>query len=212
MKIRVTLLLISASTLMACACSSPTATEYVDEATSPSRRAPKSALGTCYVTANEAPVRVAPRSTAPITNVLYRQQRVEVSEVQGKWARVSEYYNGRAEGLSGPAARWVSTSHLARTRPDDLQQPEFPDDPRIDGLPNVGDHGLTQRDVQVLYAAALYYLESERFKRIEYGDKSTHRPGFYYLNSGGPTNHFFRPQDIPDLEQRIRRLRSARPG
>ena len=62
--------------------------------------------------------------------------------------------------------------------------------------------------MRILYAAAFYYLESGKLKRIEWGDKSLHKPGYYYLSSG-PKNHFFRPRDIPNLDQRLIELANA---
>jgi hypothetical protein len=162
-------------------------------------------LGSYYVieTAEE---RLGPARNAKITNTLYRQQRVEVYEFRGEWARVSKFYSGEVEGISGTVARWIATSSLSKERPKDLPQPKIVDDSRIGGLPEVGDGGLTERDIQILHAAARYFIETGRARRVEFGDKSLNRANTYYLNFGGPSNHFFSPSEIPDLEQRIRQL------
>lgn len=151
-------------------------------------------------------VRLAPSEHALATNTLDRQQSVEVFEVQDGWARVSQYYDGSVEGVPGQVARWVPTKSLAGERPKDLPQPKILDDPRVQYLPNVGDGGLSRRDVEILHAAARYFLEIGKARVIEYGDKSTSREGVYYVNFGGPKNYFFKPGDIPELESRIRRL------
>lgn len=200
MTIRMMIVLLGALSLGAC--SAPTATAY--DAGSERSRALQ---GVYYVTAAKSPVHLGPHTTARVTSTLYRQQRVDVLEVQGVWARVTKYYDGAAEGVYRPVARWVVFEDLDTERPDDLSQRDLPGDPRIE-LPKVGENALTERDVRILYAAAFYYLESGKLKRIEWGDKSLYKPGYYYLSSG-PKNHFFRPRDIPNLEQRIQELRSA---
>jgi hypothetical protein len=152
--------------------------------------------GVFYVTATSLNERLAPNSSAHVTNKLYRQQRVEVFEVRDGWARVSPYYDGSVEGVAGKVARWVGAAYLAPKRPEDLPQAKIGTDPRIE-LPSVGDYGLTATDVKILNRAAHHYLKSGRCKRVEWGDKSTSRAGTYYINCGGPTNIFFRPGDIP---------------
>lgn len=150
--------------------------------------------------------RLGPNQDAPATNTLYRQQKVDVYETQAGWARVSPFYDGAVEGRTGQVARWVPLISLSKKRPADLPQPSIADDPRIAGIPKVGEGGLTKRDVHVLQAAARYFLETGKAQRVEYGDKSTSRPGVYYLNFGGPANHFFTSDDIPELEGRIWKL------
>jgi len=156
--------------------------------------------GDHYVTANVLNVRLHPQSGSRITNKIYRQQKVEVFEIKSGWARVSKYYDGSVEGVSGQVARWVSKKYLSKSRPKDLDQPVIKADPRINGIPKVGEYGATKRDVAILYAAAHHYLKTGRCKTIEYGDKSVSKNGVYYLNCGGPRNLFFRPSDIPGVK------------
>jgi hypothetical protein len=153
-----------------------------------------------------AEVHLAPSGDALATNTLYRQQAVEVFEFRDGWARVSEFYDGTVEGTHGHVARWVRVEKLGTERPKDLKQPTIIDDPRVQYIPKIGDAGLTKRDVEVLHAAARYFLEIGAGKLVEYGDKSTREEGLYYVNFGGPQNRFFRPDDIPDLEERISSL------
>jgi hypothetical protein len=153
--------------------------------------------GSYYVTAPTLNVRLAPNGSAKIANRLYRRSRVDVLEVRDSWARVSKYYDGRVEGLSGNVARWVSSNHLSKQRPADVAQPKLPHDPRVSGLPKVGEGGLTEIDVAILHRGAKHFLDSGRCKRIEYGDKSTSKPNTYYVNCGGPRNLFFKPSDLP---------------
>ncbi len=143
------------------------------------------------------------------TNTLYRGQRVDVFEIVGDWARISRYYDGEVEGVKGRVARWLLVEHLTRNAPVIQEDPRKKLDPRIKGLPKPGQ-GVTRRDVYILYAAAQYYLETEQASKIEYGDKSLHKQGMYYLNFGGNTNHFFRPADIPDLEKRIEQVKRGK--
>ncbi len=153
--------------------------------------------GSYYVTASTVRVRLAPKSTAKVTNKLHRRNRVDVLEVRDGWARISKYYDGRVEGVSGKVARWVANKHLSAERPSDARQPKAPRNPRISGLPKVGQGGLTEADVAILHRGAKHFLDSGRCKQIEYADKSTSKPNTYYVNCGGPRNHFFKPSDLP---------------
>ena len=141
--------------------------------------------------------RLAPSASGSVTNRIYRRQKVEVFEVKDGWARVSKYYDGTVEGKSGQVARWVLASGLSSLQPAELPQPAAPSDPRIakDALPKVGEHGLNEQDIQILYKGALKVLNSGKCSRVEYGDKSTSKANTYYVNCGGP-NLFFTSGDM----------------
>ena len=64
-------------------------------------------------------------------------------------------------------------------------------------LAEFASSGLTEADVAILHRGAKHFLNSGRCKQIEYADKSTSRPNTYYVNCGGPQNHFFKPSDLP---------------
>ena len=153
--------------------------------------------GSYFVSSDVADVRLGASWSARITNRIYRQQRVDVFEVSGPWARVSKYYDGSVEGAKSPVARWVPVFKLSAKRPPDLKQPSRPRDPRINGMPKVGEDGLTRRDVDILYRGAAHYLQSGHCKKIEFGDKSTSRRDTYYVYCGGPANIFFTEKDLP---------------
>lgn len=74
-------------------------------------------LGTYYVSVETTEERLAPSSNSKSTNVLRVRQAVEVLEVKGQWARVTKFYDGRVEGVSGQVARWVATKDLSPQRP-----------------------------------------------------------------------------------------------
>lgn len=154
--------------------------------------------GTYYVKETVLKERLAPSATASVTNRIYRRQKVVVFEIRNGWARVSKYYDGAVEGKGGQVARWVPASGLSFSQPAEFPQPSLPTDPRIakDALPKVGEHGLTEQDVQVLYKGALKFLNLGKCTRVEYGDKSTSKANTYYINCGGPTNLFFTPADV----------------
>ena len=154
--------------------------------------------GSYYVTAGTLNVRLAPSPKAKTTNKLYRQQRVDVFELKNGWARVSKFYDGRVESLRGQVARWVSAKHLSTNRPADLAQPKLKEDSRITGLPTVGEHGLTERDVRILHRGAKHFVDSGKCQKVEYGDKSTSKRNTYYVNCGEPRNRFFTPASIAD--------------
>jgi hypothetical protein len=117
--------------------------------------------------------------------------------VRGGWARVSKYYDGRVEGLSGKVARWIPVRHVSKQRPADVERTKVTHDPRISGIPKPGDGGLTKTDIAILYRGGQYFLDSGQCKLIEYGDKSTSKPNTYFVNCGEPRNRFFKPSDLP---------------
>jgi hypothetical protein len=152
---------------------------------------------TYYVSATSLNVRLAPNRSGKITNRLSRQERVDVSEVRNGWARISRYYDGEVEGLTGQVARWVWLASLSKQRPGELAQPAAIADARISGIPKVGQGGLTSNDVQLLYRAASYFIDSGRCERVEYADKSVSKPNTYFVNCGEARNRFFKPSEIP---------------
>jgi len=153
--------------------------------------------GAYYVNEKVLEERLAPSTNGSVTNRIYRRQKVEVFEIKDGWARVSKYYDGSVEGKRGQVARWVIAGGLSASQPPELPQPLFPSDPRIakDALPKVGQHGLSEQDVQVLYKGALKFLNSGKCARVEYGDKSTSKANTYFVNCGG-ANLFFTPSDV----------------
>jgi len=153
--------------------------------------------GTYYVKEPVLDERLEASSKGKSTNRIYHRQKVDVLEIKGDWARVSAYYDGEVEGKTGKVARWVLASGLSAQRPSEPPQPKTPNDPRIakDAIPKVGEGGLSEKDVQILYKGALKFLNSGKCSRVELGDKSTSRPNTYYINCGGP-NLFFTPADL----------------
>lgn len=155
-----------------------------------------------FVIVDVAEERLGPSESATITNRVHRGQVVNVYETQSGWARVSGYYQGGAEGQPGRVARWIPMASLGAEPPISARALSIAADPRVTHLPNAPGEGLSERDVLVLHAAARYFLETGKMKRVEGGDKSVRKPDTYYLMEG-PQNRFFRSGDIPDLEQRI---------
>jgi len=74
-----------------------------------------------YVTSNNLNVRLAPNKAGKITNMLYKRQKVKVFQVKDEWARISRYYDGEVEGLSGKVAHWVFTKYLSTSYPMEEQ-------------------------------------------------------------------------------------------
>jgi len=83
--------------------------------------------GAYVVSADTLNIRLAANTSAQIKGKLYRGQEVEVLEVSNGWARISRYYDGASEGLSGDVARWVFATHLS---PRPITQP--PAKPRVE--------------------------------------------------------------------------------
>jgi hypothetical protein len=154
-----------------------------------------------YVSGDVLNVRLCPAEDCPITNQIYRGQKVTVYEHSREWARVSEFYDSRAEKLefsqisSDTVARWVTFSYLSTTKPEKLKQPQLDGalaDPRIKGIPDAGEYGLTSEDVISLRKYAAELLESGECSGIEYGDKSTTKTNTYFVNCTGENkNRFF---------------------
>ena len=69
--------------------------------------------GAYVVTAEPLNVRLQANSSGKVTDTLYKQQNVEVFEVNNGWARISQYYDGETEGLTDNIARWVFATHLS---------------------------------------------------------------------------------------------------
>lgn len=59
-------------------------------------------------------VRLAPRPDARILRQLRDRERVEVLQLVGRWARLTEYYEGSSVGTPGMVAEWVSAEFLFR--------------------------------------------------------------------------------------------------
>ena len=112
-----------------------------------------------------------------VVNQFYRGQRVEITATEGEWSRVS--------GLEFDP-RWMLTSELSRERPADLEQPPLAaelDDPRMVGIPKVGEYGHTEADVLALRMAASELLRSGQCSTIEDANKSVNVSGVYYVKT-----------------------------
>ena len=153
--------------------------------------------GSYFVKETVLEERLTPNQKGKVKNKIYRLQKVDVLEVKGDWARVSKYYDGDAEGEKGQVARWVLIKGLSTTRPSDLPQPTIKSDPRVlkEAIPKVGEYGLKESDIKILYKGAEKFLNSGTCARIEYADKSTSKPNTYFINCGG-SNIFFTPSDL----------------
>lgn len=75
------------------------------------------APGRYVVTATTLNVRLAADTSGKLVGKLNQANKVEVLEVRDGWARISEYYDGETEGLSGRVAKWVFAAHLASKIP-----------------------------------------------------------------------------------------------
>ena len=156
--------------------------------------------GTYYVDASTLNVRIGPSTDSPVTNKLYRGNKVDVLEFSDGWARISKFYDGSLEGVSGQVARWVSADFLSGSKPEEnAQSADMPKDSRIVFLPKAGQDGLNEREAQILYKGAIHFLDSGQCERVEYGSKSANRVNTYFIYCGGASNIFFTPADIPTL-------------
>ncbi len=76
--------------------------------------------GYYYVSSERLNVRLAANKTGRITNTLDKRQKVKVFEIRNGWARISSYYEGWSEGVSGDVARWVFAKNLSSNRPKEV--------------------------------------------------------------------------------------------
>ena len=94
-----------------------------------------------YVTSERLNVRLLPNERGKITNVLYKRDKIEVFEVSDNgWARISQFYDGAVEGVSGLVARWVFAKYLSPNRPPEDKVPNvFKDDKLVNTLKRSDD-------------------------------------------------------------------------
>lgn len=155
-----------------------------------------------YISADIVDVHLCPKSDCPVTNRLYRGQRVELFGNKDGWAQISLYYDASVERQEFPqltsslVARWVPLTSLSKEIPVGSSQPVFDirlNDPRIEGIPAVGEFGLTEADVRKLREKAAELIETGACSGVEYGDKSVERTGYYFvLCVGENRNRFFK--------------------
>ncbi len=159
-----------------------------------------------FVTADKANVRLCDSTKCPSINILYRGQVVEFFETKGDWVRISQFYDSASEMAEFPSltagivARWVHKDLLSVTQPLKLTQPKLDTalmDPRIQGLPDVGEYGLSKSDVTLLRRYSLQLTNGGVGSGIEGGDKSIKRTGYYYvICTNEPVNRFFTASDV----------------
>ena len=159
-----------------------------------------------YVASDVLNERLCPGTDCPSTNKVYRGQKLEVFERKDGWARVSKYYDSTRERIEFPqvtsptVARWVAEQYLSADAPEPLPQPvgdAFPADPRIQGIPAVGEYGLKERDVSMLRRYAAQLIASGECSGVEYGDRSVSKAGVYYVQCAGEQeNRFFTASDV----------------
>lgn len=121
-----------------------------------------------------------------VVNRLYRGQRVEITAREGEWVRVTPL---------NLEARWVRAADLSTSRPEASAQPVLPvalADPRIQGIPAVGEDGAKERDVIAMRTAAAALIQQRRCSGVEIAGMSTRVDGVYYLAcTGERQNRFF---------------------
>ena len=142
----------------------------------------------------------SPSATAPVVATLERGDEVDVLEERRGWGRISPFKHPSSEGQKGrkKVARWIQLRNLTNEKPTPLPQSAC-EHPNIDpeALPKKGLGGISEEEAELLCRGALHYLESGQCERVEYGDKSLSRPGYFFVNCGGD-NLFFREEDLPD--------------
>ncbi len=146
--------------------------------------------GAFFVTANTLNVRLAANTMGSVASKLHRGQEVEVFEIANGWARISEYFDGGSEGLSGKVARWVSATHLSAKPPTPK---------KIDGNSSIvwaigaSDDLAKHQDTFVRVSKIL--VDSGECKLSDFRDiggwwrSAAHKPRpIYYTYCGGASN------------------------
>lgn len=138
------------------------------------------------VDASTLNVRDAPKN-GRVVGKLDNGEVVEVYEIADGWARLSR---------DGEKPRWVSVNYLLPTK-----APEAPSqqDPRIASaaIPEPGQYGLSEDDVEMLRAGAAQLLGDGRCQKVVYTAKSLTKENTYFFNCGDES-FFLTPQDIGD--------------
>jgi hypothetical protein len=136
------------------------------------------------VDASTLNVRNAPKNGS-VVGKLEDGEIVEVYEIDDGWARLSR---------DGEKPRWVSANYLLPTK-----APEAPSgtDPRIASaaIPEPGQYGLSESDVEMLRAGAIQLLDDGRCQKVVYTAKSLTKENTYFFNCGDQS-FFLTPQDI----------------
>lgn len=100
--------------------------------------------GDYYITQPGVTVRLGPDWKAKATNKLNKGEKVEVFEVKGDYARISKYYDGSVEGVSGKVARWVTTKYLSSTKPT-TSKPSSSNSPVAQAVKDSDDFSIYQK-------------------------------------------------------------------
>ena len=148
------------------------------------------APGRYIVTATSLNVRLAADTSGKLVDKLDMSERVNVIEVRDGWARISEYYDGTTEGLSGRVARWVYAAHLT-DKPPAAE--------RLKVNPAVYDAISASEDLEqlrdIFAQASQRLINNRRCKLSDFRDiggwwrSAEHNPEpIYYTYCGGATN------------------------
>ncbi len=163
---------------------------------------------TMYVSGDSLNVRYCASTDCCIANRLGFNAPVSIQEKRGNWVRISGFYDISLEGAAcqkpGPyqAAHWVAYDFLSHQPQRDTAfygsgQNTGGPDPRIRGIPRVGDYGLTQSDLQVIMDYASLLLNKGICNGIDAGNKSVSREGTYYVAcSGEYGQRYFTVEDV----------------
>ena len=149
-------------------------------------------VGEHFVTASKLNVRLAPNKDGKLTNVLDKGQKVEVFETKGNWARISDYYDGEVEQLSGEVARWVYGKYLSTEKPH-TESPMNLGDPISEAISSSDDFGKHQN---IFVSASKSLIDSGRCQLSDFQEvggwvKSVinHKSEpVYFTYCGGMTN------------------------
>lgn len=128
---------------------------------------------------------LSPSEKAKITNTLRLGQKVDIFEEKNGFARVSKFYDGSVEGVSGTVARWV----LIRDLSEENQKPNIQTNSELEkAIANSDDFHLYKdkftKHSQVLINKGKCSLRD--FQEMGGWLKSTSRgPNSYFTYCGG---------------------------
>lgn len=149
-----------------------------------------SSPGNYYVIADKLNARLESNKYAKITNTLYKREKVEVFEVKNGWARISRYYDGAVEGVSGDVARWVFAKYLSANRPAE-EQVNISNSPVANAIKSSDDFSKYQN---VFISASEKLIQSGKCSIADFkfaggwARSFKHKPKLvYFAYCGGPT-------------------------
>lgn len=161
---------------------------------------------TMYVSGDGLNVRLCADADCCIADRLSVNDPVSVFEDDGRWARISVYFDADSSSRDckkpeeNLRAHWVSLDYLTPVVPDGTDPNAWYGslgDSRIRGIPKIGDYGLQRSDLETIRRYGSQLLLNGVCEGIDTGNKSVSRENTYYvLCEGENEKRYFGRSDV----------------